>query len=76
MPNERNLREGLTKLVGSQRAESIIRELREGKKYSFVEKRAIVDEQPQRPLTQDEIAAIQAYLGVTPGSSQGSGSNS
>ena len=65
MENEKELREGLTKVVGGRRAEEIVRELREDREPQAITKRAIIEEKPVLPLSAQEIAAIQANLGIT-----------
>jgi len=72
MIKEEELREGLKKLVGGRRAEDILKDLREGREVSYIEKRRLVNERPVQPLTPQEIAAIQANLGITPSASSSS----
>ena len=66
MANEKDLKTGLTKLAGGRKASEVIQAIREGREPTWLEKRKIVSEKPSEPLTQPEIQAIQAYLGVKP----------
>ncbi len=61
---EEGLKKGLTRLVGGQKAEQIVRKIREDRALTPLEKQQISSQASQTPLPKEQAEAIMAYLGI------------
>jgi hypothetical protein len=64
MANEQDLKSALTRLVGGQKAEHMLVEIREDRALTPLEKKQIAEQGVKVPLTQQEQQAILAYLKI------------
>ena len=72
-PREEDLKKGLTRLVGGQTADVIVRKIREDRALTPLEKKQISSQAATTPLPPEQAEAITAYLGIqAQSSSEGS----